>query len=185
VALDRRMVPGTWRAAVVLGAALAAGWLTAQPQALATSGSPVAAVVPSGALLRQARVEAGLPCPVVEVNPLLACPLPPSRAPLRIGKPVVAVCSEIAHVPLSLLRVRRPSLCGDGFQASVRVDLLAINRYGIAFHWRTMSDPQGRLGAVLPSPLCRLTPAILSATDRNGARSNAVSLDASVCPLGP
>ncbi|TMD63065.1 MAG: hypothetical protein E6I84_16315, partial [Chloroflexi bacterium] len=116
-------MPGTWRAAVVLGAVLAAGSLTARPQALASSGSPVAAVVPSGALLRQARVEAGLPCPVVEVNPLLACPLPPSRVPLRIGKPLVSVCSEIAHVPLSMLRVRRPSLCGDGFQASVRVDL--------------------------------------------------------------
>jgi hypothetical protein len=126
-------------------------------------------------------VQANRSCIIRMMNPLSICPVPP--AVIVVAKPALAVCPRLPRGSIVQRLEPRPSLCGTGFHPHDRVYVLASSEAGSTL-WAVRADAGGAFNSLLPSPLCRVTPATVSAIDMHGGMANSLTLRGIPCPRG-
>ena len=163
------------RALVIMAAVTTAAAATMQPQASAAKPSTGALRGPPPESGRP-QLAAGVPCRVITANPLGVCP--PSAT---VQPPTLALCPKLVPLSVTERMEPRPALCGSGFHPGDLVNVIVVGAYGSTF-WPAESDRYGRFRSILPSLLCRLTPATVFALDMHHGGSASIPLGGVRCP---
>ena len=167
-------LPGIWRALLLLAVAIAASAYMAIPP------QPAGAEAPSAAPIAFA-LQAGQSCPNDLANPLATCLWPAARN--IASSPVLSLCPRLPRFTIVRGLEPRPSLCGKGFHPQDRVYVMAASQAGSTL-WAVHTDAGGGFNSLLPAPLCRVTPATVSAIDMHGGTANSLTLRGIPCPRG-
>lgn len=112
------------------------------------------------------------PCPMVSPQPT---PQPGLPTIIFCPNPPVPVQSTPGVVQL------RGFVCGRGFRPAELVTVTASWSRG-HLAWQLHADRVGSFTSPLPPLLCRFVPLMVVASGNEGSRSNALALEASMCP---